>query len=233
MHPRKGDARLFLILFRIKSGKFGIIRKSKSVGFFSHYLIKFRKGCFDIGLNKKLADTAEDKSYKYPANEGEIENEDLPFFAFGHFFGKFKSAFGRDLGVFCKDIGYHGIFIGFDDSGNDKKQAPKENFNFFPEHDFYDVEISSFFECPEDSFKTGTKTAVFHKITVFADDNRAGNKCAPTKSDYESDYKTKDQEEDCGQSYERVAEKVFEYRADFIKEVSEEFIHKSDETCGS
>ena len=151
--PRESGAFVFLVLFREEAGKFGIIGKTEAVGFFSHYLVKFGIGCFDIGLNEELADAAAKKADDYPADEGKAENEDLPFFAFGHLAGKFESALGRDLRVFRKDIGDHAVFIGFDDSGNYEKKAPKEDFDLSPEHYLNNVKISSAAESPEDTFE--------------------------------------------------------------------------------
>ena len=96
-----------LVLFREKAGEFGIIGEGKSVGFFSHNLIKLRIGCFNIGLEENFANAAAENPEDSPADEGKIENKDLPFFAVGHFFGKFKGALGRNLRVFRKDIGNH------------------------------------------------------------------------------------------------------------------------------
>ena len=182
---------MVLCLFGEETVKFVVIGKTESVGFFSHDLIKFGKGCFIIRFNKNLAYAAAENTEYPPANEGKIENEDLPFFAFGHLAGKFKSAFARDLRIFRKDIGYHAVFIGFDDSGDYKKKTPKEDFDFFPEHDFYYVHISSASESPEKAFKAGTESAVFHEVTVFADNDRTGNKSAPTESNHKSDGKSK------------------------------------------
>ena len=151
--PRESGAFVFLVLFREEAGKFGIIGKTEAVGFFSHYLVKFGIGCFDIGLNEELADAAAKHSDDHPADEGKAENEDLPFFAFGHLAGKFESTLAGDLRVFRKDIGDHAVFIGFDDSGNYEKKAPKEDFNFSPEHYLNDVKISSAAECPEKAFE--------------------------------------------------------------------------------
>ena len=123
-----------------------------------------------------------------------MEKEDIEFFTVGHFFGKFKGTFCFNVGVLCKDIGNHAVFICFDDSGDYEKKAPEENFDFFPEHDLNNVKISSASECPEDTFKAGTESAVFHKEAVYTDNNGIfykdspddGN-CSNNKSDYRKD----------------------------------------------
>ena len=161
----------FSVLFREETGKFVIIGKTEAVGFFSHYLVKFGIGRFDIGLNEELADAAAKHSDEHPADEGKAENEDLPFFAFGHLLRKFESALAGNLRIFRKDVGDHAVFIGFDDSGNYEKQAPEEDFKIHKEHYFNYIKIVSAFEDPENAFDFGTGNSVFHKEAVHSHKN--------------------------------------------------------------
>ena len=72
---------------------------------------------------------------------------------------------------------------------------------------------------------------MFHKIAVFADYYRAGDKSAPTESYYKAENERHNDNKNCCHGDKRVAEKVFKSRADFIKEIAEEFIHKSGKAC--
>ena len=136
----------FLNLFREEAGKFVVIGKAESVGFFAHDLVKFRKGCFDIGSEENSADAAAKHTENFPTDERKIQHEDFPFFSAGHLAGKFEGSVRVDLRIFRKDIGNHAVFIGFYDAGNHEKQAPEEDFDFPEEHGFYDVAVSSAFE---------------------------------------------------------------------------------------
>ena len=81
---RQGRPFCSLSLFREESGKLIVIGETKSVCFFAHYLIELCESCLVVRLDEDSANAAAKCSKKIPADEGKLEDEDLPFFAPGH-----------------------------------------------------------------------------------------------------------------------------------------------------
>ena len=216
-----GGAFLFLCLsvVREETGKIVVIRKAETMCFFAHDLVKFRKGCVNIGMNEYSADAAAKCAEEIPADEGKFEHEDLPFFAVGHLLGNFECAFHADLRVLRKDIGYHAVFVGFDYTRNDEKQAPEENLDIHHKIDFYDIEISSAMESIKEPFEFGAESSVLHEVTVIADNDGAYNKSAPAKSHRKSENEKYSNNESGCHCDERICEEIFHRGAEFAEEL--------------
>ena len=68
-----------------------------------------------------------DACQQFPAEEGPVKDEQVPFAAVHHFFGKLERTLGGDVRILRKDVRHHAVFVVFYNTRNDEEQTPEEN----------------------------------------------------------------------------------------------------------
>ena len=175
---------------------------------FSHDLVKLGVRRFDVGREEVEAEASGKGCQNLPTEEGKLQDENMPFFAFGHHFGKLKRPFGADLRIFREDIGYHEVFVALDDAGNDEKKAPKENFQLIEEHGLDGIDVFSASEDVEQAVESGIEAAVLHIIAVFADGERIDEKRLPGKGKANAHEHDERDQKDARDGDQRIGEKL-------------------------
>ena len=95
-------------------------------GLFQKDMVKLRFCLGHIGTRKHdMQNTDGDDVQQEPADKGQMQQEGVHFLPFHHGTGLFFRVVPADFGIVSKYIGYHQIFIIFDDARNDQKQAPQ------------------------------------------------------------------------------------------------------------
>ena len=101
-------------------------------GLFQKDMVKLRFCLGHIGTRKHdMQNTECNDAQQEPAYKGQMQQEGVHFLPFHHGTGLFFRVVPADFRIVSKDIGYHQIFIIFDNARNDQKQAPQPDKKIF------------------------------------------------------------------------------------------------------
>ena len=92
-------------------------------------VVELDVGLIDIRDEPQEAYAESEDTEERPADEAEIEHEELPLVATHHHTAFVDAALGVPVGVVESEVGAHGIGICFDDAGDDQEERPQDDID--------------------------------------------------------------------------------------------------------
>ena len=95
-----------------------------------------------VGAYPENADNIErNGAENFPADEGQIKNEDVPLVPVRHFTRAAEDLLHGHIGILRQQIWNHAILIPLDNSGNNEEQGPEKNIKVPEKYNLYDVPV--------------------------------------------------------------------------------------------